>query len=292
MVTDRFGNKREATRNGRSCGLQWHSRTTPSGFDGRGPMDTAQAARILRLEEKGLAAWPAFMTVLDDGWVIRLTAGHTKRANSITAIGHSRLALEDKLANAEHLFARHGLPLIFRLTPLAEPQLDTLLAARGFHRAEESVVMTAPLAPGQGSASDVIVAEGVTPEWVEAYARIQNIGAGRTQTLRRMMQLIAAAHATATVRENGDITGFGLAVLDRSDLGLFEILTHPGARRRGIARRIMQALLAWGAAAGARDAYLQVVATNASAISLYADLGFSECYRYWYRLKEIRGVTH
>jgi ribosomal protein S18 acetylase RimI-like enzyme len=230
-----------------------------------------------------LAAWPAFTTILDDGWVIRLTAGHTKRANSITALGTSTSPLDMKLANAERLFARHSLPLVFRLTPLADPGLDALLDDRGLRRIEESIVMTASLGASLASEPDISLREGVTSEWVGAYAAIQRVDTARTQTLQRMMDLIATPHVTATVRDNGTIVGFGLGVLDRGHFGLFEILTHPQARRRGIARRTMTALLAWGANAGAHTAYLQVVAANTSAITLYEDLGFVEAYRYWYR---------
>ena len=42
--------------------------------------------------------------------------------------------------------------------------------------------------------------------------------------------------------------------------------------------------MAWGAERGARDAYLQVVASNAPAVRLYEQLGFADVYRYHYRL--------
>lgn len=238
------------------------------------------------LEEIGLAAWPAQMTVLDDGWVIRLSGGHTKRANSVTVLAASSRPVADKIAYAEGLFARHAVPPVFRLTELADAGLDRLLDARGYHRAEESIVMVAPFA-GQGAsaaASAVTITEGVDPEWVAAYAGLQGLDAARTATLMRMMELIAPQHATARIVEDGIIIGFGLGVVDRGCMGVFEVLTHPSARRRGIARQIMMALSAWGLACGARQSYLQVVATNVAAIPLYQDLGYEESYRYWYRI--------
>lgn len=35
------------------------------------------------LEERQLNGWPALITLFDDGWIIRLSAGYSKRANSI-----------------------------------------------------------------------------------------------------------------------------------------------------------------------------------------------------------------
>jgi ribosomal protein S18 acetylase RimI-like enzyme len=39
------------------------------------------------------------------------------------------------------------------------------------------------------------------------------------------------------------------------------------------------------AARGAREAWLQVVAANQAAVSLYSSLGFIEAYRYRYRVR-------
>lgn len=237
------------------------------------------------LEELALAAWPAHMTVLDDGWVIRLSGGHTKRANSVTALASSTRPLTDKVAYAESLFVRHDLTPVFRLTALADAGLDGMLEARGYRRAEESVVMIAPLAD-QPIVADarIVVSNGVSRDWVSAYAALQHLDPARTSALQQMMTSIAPRQATAQVEENGVIVGFGLGVVDRGVIGVFEVLTHPSARRRGIARQIMAALLAWGATCGARETYLQVVATNAAAIRLYADMGYQEAYRYWYRI--------
>jgi GNAT superfamily N-acetyltransferase len=59
-------------------------------------------------------------------------------------------------------------------------------------------------------------------------------------------------------------------------------MTRPEARKRGLARAIMAALLEWCGSNGGKQAYLQVEAANVAACSLYASLGFEDLYRYTY----------
>ena len=77
-----------------------------------------------------------------------------------------------------------------------------------------------------------------------------------------------------------------LGVLHGGWLGLFDIVTHPQQRGQGYAQRLIRQLLDWGAAQGAQGAYLQVMLNNPPALALYQRLGFTEAYRYWYRVKE------
>ena len=52
-----------------------------------------------------------------------------------------------------------------------------------------------------------------------------------------------------------------------------------GQRRRGHARALCSALLAWGAERGATRAYVQVLVDNAAAITLYESMGFATQHR-------------
>ena len=55
------------------------------------------------------------------------------------------------------------------------------------------------------------------------------------------------------------------------------------SRRRGLGTAVMAALGRWARERGGRRCLLQVVETNAPALSLYARLGFTEHHRYHYR---------
>lgn len=84
--------------------------------------------------------------------------------------------------------------------------------------------------------------------------------------------------------ESGEPVACGLAVLEGSLVGLFEIVTDRARRNRGYGGALVSAMLAWAARRGATEAYLQVVATNGPAVHLYRKLGFTEAFTYWYRI--------
>jgi GNAT superfamily N-acetyltransferase len=81
--------------------------------------------------------------------------------------------------------------------------------------------------------------------------------------------------------------GFGMAVLDREAVGLFDIVVQPRARGRGGGALLTRALMAWGRENGATSAYLQVVDANAVARRLYERMGFEDAYAYHYRRRVI-----
>lgn len=65
-------------------------------------------------------------------------------------------------------------------------------------------------------------------------------------------------------------------------VGFRGIEVEPHARRQGLARAVMAALVAWGAERGATTAYLQVLGDNAPALDLYAGMGFADHHTYAY----------
>lgn len=64
--------------------------------------------------------------------------------------------------------------------------------------------------------------------------------------------------------------------------GLSAVRVADGHRRRGHARQLCSALLAWATERGAQNCYVQVLADNAPAIALYEQLGFATAHRELY----------
>ena len=243
-------------------------------------------AALLRLEEAGLNAWPALRVALVDGWVVRLADGFTKRANSANPIYGADGDLPARVARVEALYAAAGQRTIFRLSPLAPPDLEPLLEARGYRRIDETVVETADLAAmdlGFATGFEVLA---TAAEWVEPASILQQEPAATRPTLRAMLERMVPRAAFALIRQDGVPVACGLAVVEDDRVGLFEIAVDPARRRAGLGLAMTRSLLAWGRSQGAARAYLQVVAGNVPARTLYAALGFRESHRYWYRVAD------
>ncbi len=71
------------------------------------------------------------------------------------------------------------------------------------------------------------------------------------------------------------VLGFAGYIQLSDDAHVTNVAVHPGARRRGIARRLLVALLTDAIGRGVRDVTLEVRASNEPALSLYRTFGFA-----------------
>lgn len=237
-----------------------------------------------RLEELSLNSSAPPGQLLYDGWLVRLLPGKAKRARSVNAVYPSRLPLEEKIAYCERLFATAGLPALFRLTPFVQPEgLDAELERRGYGRFDDTAVEYAALdrdIPG-GAAQSMDLAE-----WIDAVGDLRGSPLRHREAHRARLEGMPLMLRPMGIVDDGRVVATGLAMIEDDCVGLFDIVTHEGARRKGHARSLVASLLADARGIGARHAYLQVQAQNAGARRLYRDFGFKEQYLYWYRGRE------
>ncbi len=234
---------------------------------------------VRAIEERGFNSWPALRTALVDGWVVRLSDGHTRRANSASPFAASRLAPAALIAAIEPLFRQAGLRPVFRITPLADASVEKRLVADGWRDDDPSLGMFA--AEPLGAPDPAVTFEPQASEtWIEAAMAAYGHGEKGAAALRRLLPLIALPVAFATLIEDGEPLAFGLAVAERGMVGFHDIVVAPKARGRGLGRRLVAALIDWGRRQGAPQAYLLVREANEPARALYRSLGFAEVYRY------------
>jgi N-acetylglutamate synthase len=234
---------------------------------------------VRAIEERGFNSWPALRTALVDGWVVRLSDGHTRRANSASPYFASRLGPDALIEIIEPLFKEAGLRPVFRITPLADPAFEKCLVARGWRDDDPSLGMYA-VKPFGAADPSVHFQPRASDDWINGAMAAYGFGEKGAAALRRTLPLITLPVAYATLVEEGEALAFGLAVAERGMVGFHDIVVAPKARGKGLGRRLVAALIDWGRRQGATSAYLLVREANAPARALYRSLGFVEVYRY------------
>ncbi len=238
--------------------------------------------QVRRLEELAFAGWPALESRDVSGWRLRLSGGYTKRANSINALGLDAQADPATVDSLETVYRQRGQPPVWRLSPLAPAGIADILAARGYRAIERSLMQVCPLSGVFAPAPEVTIQAAPTGSWIEAFAAHSPVRPEHRDAMRRMLAAIAAPAGFAFVEQAGRPMAMAIGAVNGDHMGLFDVLVMPEARRRGLARKVTESLYAWAWGHGARFAYLQVVATNAAAMPLYAAQGFRTAYDYEY----------
>jgi N-acetylglutamate synthase len=242
---------------------------------------------IRSIEERSLNAWPALQTMFYDGWVLRFAQGHTRRANSVNPLYPSEQDINEKISTCEQLYRGKGLNTIFKLTSHSDPAiLDALLADQGYQTDAPTSVQLLDLDNLPTAASpNIDLAGELTDAWLDAYCRMSSIGDESRSTHAQILRCILPEKSFASITVEGRLIACGLGVCQDGWIGVYDIVTDPGFRRRGHGQQLIEGLLAWAKSRGARRGYLQVMLNHLPALALYAKLGYREAYRYWYRVK-------
>jgi ribosomal protein S18 acetylase RimI-like enzyme len=243
---------------------------------------------VRRLEAAGFRAWPAAHVSFDGSWQLRLTPGHpSKRLNSLVPLDPlDERDMAARVALAERAFDASGIRIAIRQSPLCPPELLSVLEGLGWHRGYETLVMTGSLDTLDiGGGIDHLPTHDVQ-RFAEACVRIDK---ARDTTAATVAGVISAIEPTAGLflmdGPNGP-TAVGICVQDFDLAGIQQVAVEQSVRRQGLGRELVSSALRWGRLRGARQGWLQVLADNSSAISLYQSMGFTTAYSYAYWQKE------
>lgn len=256
-------------------------------------MATTEAERpylplVRRLEAAGFRAWPAAQVSFDGSWQLRITPGHpSKRLSSLVPLDpFDGRDMQARVAAAERAFVANGLPAAIRQSPLCPPGLPPLLQKLGWHRGYETQVMTGDLDTlDLGTGIDHLPTHDIQ-RFAEACVRIDSARDTTPATVASIIAAIEPAAGLFLMEGPDGPTAVGICVQDFDLAGIQQVVVEASARRRGIGRELVCSSLRWGRLRGARQAWLQVLASNARAIALYESMGFSTAYSYAYWQKE------
>lgn len=228
------------------------------------PPAPVRTSEIRNLEHAAALAWPGVEQQWLDGWLLRFGHGSTRRANSAVPLLPSPGT--DNSAIVDWYAARAVAPLIaapdrlFRVPP-------------GHPTGGENIVMTRHLTDfAPTDVSDATLTSRPGDDWPVIHPRPVPF-----EVLTAVVDgEVAFAHLAGGAVGRGAVT---TAPDGTRWAGLSSVHVADGSRRRGLGRAVCDALLGWAADRGATRAYVQVLANNSAAVTLYESMGFGVHHR-------------
>lgn len=217
---------------------------------------------IRGIEHAAAFAWPGTEQQWLGGWLLRSAGGVTHRANSAVPLGVE--ADVSMLPAIVDWYSSRG------LTPcLSIP--DRLLRLPHVAAHLETVVMVRDLPGGEPHAA-VTLSPVPDAAWLRLYRRDVPVDVLTAVLGGEVVfaSIVDAAVGRAAVTEAPDGSRW---------VGASAVRVAEAQRRRGHARDLCSALLAWGFQRGGTRAYVQVLADNSAAITLYESMGFAVQHR-------------
>jgi ribosomal protein S18 acetylase RimI-like enzyme len=244
---------------------------------------------IKKIEQISFNAWPGLRTIFYDNWILRISEGVTRRANSISPIFGSSIDSNTKIKYCEKLYQRNNLPVIYKMTSQAYPNnLDSILKNYGYiYDAETSVqILQLDEVILNGNSDKIQIKESLEQDWLYRFLDFNGYDVNKKTGFENILNQIILKTGFLDLVINEKFVGCGLGVIEGDFIGLFDIVVAPDFRGKGFGKNIVESLIYWGKNNGCKTAYLQVMTNNSTAQNLYDKIGFKEIYKYWYRIKD------
>ncbi|MFT5691847.1 MAG: GNAT superfamily N-acetyltransferase [Oceanicoccus sp.] len=233
------------------------------------------------IESAAFRSWPAMEQIQEGGVVLRFSDGYTKRANSANILTRQEGDYYALVSRCEQYFKKKEVPCIFRLPSFCDNrQFDQYLGSNNYQLLDRSLVLSRSLQGATFDNQGLVLKK--SREWLTDFCRISDTDINQHEAHLAILDRINDQALMAVLVENGAEVACGVGVISNGYFGLYDLVTEHDSRKKGYATKLLNGMLCWAVAQGASTAYLQVVARNKSAISLYNKMGYEHCYEYWY----------
>ena len=237
--------------------------------------------RVSELENLSDTTWPAAETIEYGKWRLRISDGFTMRANSVLPtgsppIGEPAAALAEAVAHVIETYTGKNLTPTFTIPLPLYQELDDYLKSQDWlvKVGAQFLVKDISLdAKDLQSEFTCEIADSPSQDW---------LGLQSDHNLEKLMKRYPARYG---VIKSGSTV---IAVGRIATLGTWSIATRlfvdPSQRSKGVAKHLMNKLMAAAKSDGATKVALQVDIENEAALALYKSMGFRTHHSYIYRV--------
>ncbi|MDQ1280185.1 MAG: N-acetylglutamate synthase [Thermoproteota archaeon] len=248
-------------------------------------------AEVLLYHELLTNGWPAKTIIFQNGWILRLSEGVTRRANSVLPIRYVGDNLLDDISVVERIYRERDLPVVFQIPDYFEPpNLKEKLLSLGYGSVDETLVMASSIKEilkiEENRNLNSFIEQELSDKWLVSLSNLNNYSQTIIDGQEQIIKRIPFKTKAFCYSELGNqIVAVGIAIIEREYLGIYDLIVHPDYRRRGIAQSLIAKMLQWGKDNLVKHVYLTAQGDNFKAIALYNKIGLKDRHHYRYLIK-------
>lgn len=237
--------------------------------------------RIIELEKISDATWPAERIIEYGKWRLRISDGFTMRANSALPLGAAPIGeppapLSDAVEYVIDAYRANNLTPTFTMPLPIYEELDNYLAEAGWR-----IKVGADFLIRDIGAPELAIGTGLTVEILD-YPSAQWLEVQSDQPLDKLMRRYPARYGA--IKSGNELIAVGRIATSGTWSLATRLFVAPGYRGQGVAKILMNHLMAAASGDGARKIGLQVDIENGAALALYQSMNFRSHHKYIYRV--------
>ncbi|NHJ88018.1 MAG: GNAT family N-acetyltransferase [Asgard group archaeon] len=245
---------------------------------------------IIFYQELAIHAFPPKEIIPLNGWLIRIDEGRYQRPNSVVPLVYQGSDLESDIHKVEEIYSNRNLQTLFQVADYYQPQTlwEKLLELKYEIHAETQVM--------RGKVDEMVHlpfsqdfsythSTKISSEWFDSLQAFNSTSNERMEIVKKIIERIKEQRIFFYAKDNEEIVGVCLAVIERNCLGIYSMAVKPDYRRRGIGLSLIAQTSIFAKEQQLENIYLQVQGDNYKAIALYEKAKMKEIYKYRYFIK-------